>query len=237
MRVAGLIAINFLREQRWVLVALVSSVIVLSSLASWDTPSIALEDVLYFLKQQALYGVAFAVFLASAAIHNDRRSRRILAVLSKGIERREYLAGLLMGVWGASFVYCIAMTLAGVVVFPRARVPQPSSWIIIVSLFCVCILTSTIALLFATMMPPLVAALASALTLGLMSAVANMLPSASIVLPVFPLLKMIVDFSPATRLRWSMALPYLLVALIEATIAWLIAAQVFESRDVAVPVE
>ena len=67
MRVAVLIAANFLREQRWVLVALVASVIVLSSLASWDTAATALDDVLYFLKQQALYGVAFSVFLASAA--------------------------------------------------------------------------------------------------------------------------------------------------------------------------
>jgi hypothetical protein len=237
MRTAVMIAVNFLREQRWVLVALVSSVIVLSSLASWDSPAIALGDVLYFLKQQALYGVAFAVFLASAAIHNDRRSRRILAVLSKGIERSEYLAGLLLGVWGASFVYCIAMTLAGVVVFPRARVPQPSSWIIIVSLFVICILTSAIALLFATMMPPLVAALCSALTLGMMSAVANVVPAAAIPLPVLPLLKMIVEFSPATRLRWSNAVPYLVVALLEAVAAWWIAARVFEARDVAVPVE
>jgi len=33
------------------------------------------------------------VFLAASALYNQRRSRRILAVLSKGIERYEYLAG------------------------------------------------------------------------------------------------------------------------------------------------
>jgi ABC-type transport system involved in multi-copper enzyme maturation permease subunit len=232
-----LIAANFLREQRWVLVALVASVIVLSALASWDTAHTALDDVLYFLKQQALYGVAFSVFLASAAIHNDRRSRRILAVLSKGITRREYLAGLLLGVWAASFVYCVAMALAGVVVFPRARVPQPSSWIIIVGLLLVSMLTSAISLLFATMMPPLLAALSTALTLGAMSAIANAIPVTAFVLPTFPILKMIVAFSPATRLRWSMALPYMIVTLVEAIVAFVLAARVFAVRDVAIPVE
>jgi len=235
MRVAGLIAANFLREQRWVLVALVASVIVLSSLASWDAT--ALDDVLYFLKQQALYGVAFSVFLASAAINNDRRSRRILAVLSKGIERGEYLAGLLAGVWGASLIYCVAMALAGVVVFPRARVPQPSSWIIIVALLLVSMLTSAISLLFSTMMPPLLAALASALTLGAMSGFVNVVPAAGLALPVFPMLKMIVAFSPATRLHWSAVLPYMFVTLLEAIVAWWIAARIFAVRDVAIPVE
>jgi hypothetical protein len=237
MRVSGLIAANFLREQRWVLVALVASVIVLSSLASWDTAATALDDVLYFLKQQALYGVAFSVFLASAAIHNDRRSRRILAVLSKGIERGEYLAGLLLGVWAASFVYCVAMALAGAVVFPRAKVPQPSSWIIIVALLLVCMLTSAIALLLATVMPPLLAALSSAIVLGTMSAIANFVPSASILVPIYPLLKMIVDFSPSTRLRWSIELPFLAATLLEAILAWVLATRIFQVRDVAVPVE
>jgi ABC-type transport system involved in multi-copper enzyme maturation permease subunit len=237
MRPSLLIAANFLREQRWVLVALVASVIVLSSLANWDRGATALEDVLYFLKQQALYGVAFAVFLASAAIHNDRRSRRILAVLSKGVERGEYLAGLLLGVWAASFIYCVAMALAGVVVFPRARVPQPSSWIIIVALLLVCMLTSAIALLLATIMPPLLAALSSAVVLGAMSAMANLFPSAALALPVFPLLKTIVDFAPGTRLRWSVELPYMAVTLVEAIVAWMLAARVFQARDVAVPVE
>jgi ABC-type transport system involved in multi-copper enzyme maturation permease subunit len=237
MQVAWLIAANFLREQRWVLVALVASVILLSSLASWDTASTRLDDVLYFLKQQALYGVAFSVFLASAAIHNDRRSRRILAVLSKGIERGEYLAGLLLGVWSASFIYCVAMALAGVVVFPRARVPQPSSWIIIVALLLVSMLTSAISLLFATLMPPLLAALATAFTLGIMSAFARLEPATGFVFPIFPLLKMIVEFSPATRLRWSMALPFLFVTLLEAVLAWWLASRVFAARDVAIPVE
>jgi ABC-type transport system involved in multi-copper enzyme maturation permease subunit len=237
MRGALLIAANFLREQRWVLVALVASVIVLSSLASWDTAATALDDVLYFLKQQALYGVAFSVFLASAAIHNDRRSRRILAVLSKGINRGEYLAGLLLGVWGASLVYCVAMALAGAVVFPRAKVPQPSSWIIIVALLLLCMLTSAIALLLSTIMPPLLAALASAVVLGTMSVLSNFFPSSALALPVYTLLKMIVEFSPATRLRWSTELPYMYVTLIEAVGAWLLATYIFQARDVAVPVE
>lgn len=237
MRAASLIAVNFLREQRWVLVVLVSSVVVLSSLASWDAPRNAIDDVLYFLKQQAMYGVAFAVFLASAAIHNDRRSRRILAVLSKGIERREYLAGLLLGVWSASFLYCIAMSLAGVVVFPRARVPQPSSWIIIVALLIACMLTSAVALFFATLMPPLLAALAAALALGVMSAIATTVSAAGIVCPIFHLLKIIVDFSPATRLHWSAELPYMFVALAEAVVLWAASAKIFALRDIAVPVE
>jgi hypothetical protein len=129
------------------------------------------------------------------------------------------------------------MALAGAVVFPRARVPQPGSWIIIVALLLTCMLTSSIALLLATVMSPLLAALATALVLGMMSAVVNLFPSAALAFPLFPLLKMIVDFSPATRLRWSVELPYLAVTLLEAILIWFLATRVFEARDVAIPVE
>lgn len=237
MRAAGLIAANLLREQRWLLVVLVLWVVLSSAAASWGDSRASIEDVLFFLKQQAMYGVAFTAFLASAAIHNERKSRRILAVLSKGIERREYLGGLLLGVCSASVIYCAAMALAGVVVFPRAHVPQPGSWIVIVTLLVISVLTSSIAMLFATIMPPFLAAIATAFTMGAMSVAAKLAPAASIVLPIYPLLRAILEFSPAYRLRWLDYLPLLIVALVEAGLVWLTAARVFAYRDVAVSVE
>jgi hypothetical protein len=70
-----------------------------------------------------------------------------------------------------------------------------------------------------------------------MSTVARFVPSTSLALPVYSLLKIIVEFSPTTRLRWSTEFPYLLATLIEAIVAWFIATRIFAVRDVAIPVE
>ena len=42
------------------------------------------DDALMIFRQLTVYSVTFGVFFGSSAIHSDQRSRRILAVLSKG---------------------------------------------------------------------------------------------------------------------------------------------------------
>jgi len=232
-----LIAGNLLREQRWLLLVLVLWIVGSTLIATAGSPVSSTDDVLFFLKQQAMYGVAFTAFLAASAVQNERKSRRILAVLSKGIERRTYLGGLLVGVFGAAILYCAAMAIAGAFVFPQARIPQPGSWIVIVMLAVTCAFTSTLALLFSTVMAPFIAVIATAITLGMLGAAVWAWPSWSVLFPVFGMLESIVEFGPGRPLSWYQAGPLLLSAVMETVVLWLLASKIFEYRDVAVPVE
>src|SRR5437899_5230366 len=89
MRVLLLIAANFLRAQRWRILVLLLWVLVLSALGLAVDVRREREDLLIIFKQLAAYAIAFAIFLGGSAIHNERKSRRILTVLSKGVGRAE----------------------------------------------------------------------------------------------------------------------------------------------------
>ncbi len=88
-----LIAFNFVREQRWPIFVLLLWVLLLAFLGLVaDIPRMR-EDLLFLFKQVAVYVVAFSIFFGGSAIYNERKSRRILAVLSKAVRREQYLSG------------------------------------------------------------------------------------------------------------------------------------------------
>src|SRR5512147_2763313 len=118
MRPALLIAGNFLRENRWPVILLFLWGVG-SGIAGALTVGSSLDDALFLLKQQAVYSVFFTVFLSASALYNQRRSRRILAVLSKGIERYEYLDGIVVGFSAVSFFYSVALGVTGAWTFAR----------------------------------------------------------------------------------------------------------------------
>src|SRR4051812_30672040 len=122
MRPVLLIALNFLRESRWAILLLLLWAGISGAAAAYSIKE-SQDDALFFLKQQAVYGVVFTAFLASSAIYNQRRSRRILAVLSKGLSRTEYLAGLEVGFLASAAVYSTAVAGVGAWVFARAGFP------------------------------------------------------------------------------------------------------------------
>ena len=98
MRAILLIAINFVREQRWPIFVLLLWVLLLAFLGLIADIQRQREDLLFIFKQVAVYVVVFSVFFGGSAIHNERKSRRILAVLSKAVGRQQYLSGLVLGV-------------------------------------------------------------------------------------------------------------------------------------------
>ncbi len=119
MRPVFLIALNFLRESRWAILLLLLWAVISGGAAAYSIKE-SQDDALFFVKQQAVYGVVFTAFLASSAIYNQRRSRRILAVLSKAVGRAEYLAGLEVGFLANAAVYSAAVAVLGAWVFARA---------------------------------------------------------------------------------------------------------------------
>jgi hypothetical protein len=230
-----LIAGNFLREQRWLIILLLGWVFASSFLLGLDQRP-AMDDSLFILRQQAVYGLAFAGFLAAAAIHNERRTRRILTVLSKGIERRHYLAGLLCGIAAIEIVYTIAMAIGGEWVLRRSEESRAGLWWMLLVLFVTAILIAAIALFFSTFLNPLLAMAASALTVAIPPALAPAMGARfPLVLPVYDLVAYIMASSLRAAASPDPAL--LAIAAVEAALFWLGAAWVFGRRDIAAAVE
>ncbi|HEY7615705.1 MAG TPA: hypothetical protein VH744_02805, partial [Terriglobales bacterium] len=98
MKPVLLIAVNFVREQRWPIFVLLLWVLLLAFLGLVTDVAREREDLLFIFKQVAVYVVAFSIFFGGSAIYNERKSRRILAVLSKAVRRQQYLSGLVLGV-------------------------------------------------------------------------------------------------------------------------------------------
>ena len=236
MRTALLIAANFTREQRWPILVLLLWVLVMSGLGlAWDVRRDR-EDLLFMFKQLALYGIAFAVFFGSSAIHNERKSRRILAVLSKGVRRGEYVFGLLMGIVFALFLYCFCMGVTGSWVLGQGGFSVPLLWFLMLCFLAACVLAGAVAVLFSTFMPPLFATLGSAFVLGFPVAAAVVLGGNwGYVIPLSPLLRLFLNagFGMSWRADW---IP-LALALAESVVFWLLASWIFAQRDVAVALD
>ena len=236
MRSALLIAGNFAREQRWPILVLLLWVLVMSALGLiWDVHHDR-EDLLFMFKNLAVYGLAFAFYFGTSAIHNERKSRRILAVLSKGVERREYVFGLLLGIVFTLFLYCFCMGLTGSWVLGQGGFSISRLWFLMFCFLAVCVLAAAVAVLFSTFMPPLFATLASAFALGFPIATSMMLGhSWAYLIPVYPLLDLFLkaSFVIEERPSWTP----LLLAWIETAVFSLLASWIFAQRDVAVALD
>ncbi len=236
MRQVALIAINFVREQRWPILVLMLWVVLLAILGLvWD-PHRAREDFLFIFKQLGVYGVAFAVFFGASAIHNERKTRRILAVLSKGVSRTQYISGLLIGIAVAVAIFSISMGVTGSWVLGEAGARAGQIWSLIVCLMLACVLSAAVAVLFSTLLNPLFATLATAITLGVPAVAALHFGSRwARAIPAYSLLDQLLQFS----FTKSSATPRSLMALavLESIALWLCASWIFSQRDVAVAVD
>jgi hypothetical protein len=232
---ALLIAANFLREQRWFVLFLLLYVAMLSLVYVLNPPT-DLRDLLVLLKQLAGFAVLFSLSIVSGALQQERRSRRILAVLSKGITRREYMAGFLLGGITISAIYAAGMLVSAWGLQHRMEFPlQPLLSLIAITLVA-CVATNTIALLFATFLHPLFAMAATALAVAVPFALAHSFAAGAMnTLPVAALLDSIASFSFARS--WSVPWGAIWLALLQGVVFWMAAAWIFSKRDIAVATE
>lgn len=237
MRPVMLIAINFVREQRWPILVLLLWVLLLAFLGLTTSAAHEGEDLLFVFKQVALYVVAFSVFFGSSAIYNDRRSRRILSVLSKALERPQYLSGLVLGIAIASAIHCFALGLTGSWTLGEAGFPVGEVWFLMLCLVAACALAGTVALMFSTFLNPFFAAGATAAAMGLPPALSYVLGVSQLayVIPVYPLAATVLksSFSSPERASW---LPIVLAGF-ETLVFWLLSAKIFSYVDIAVSVD
>ena len=235
MRPVLLIAGNFAREQRWPLFFLLLWVLGWALFGLLD-PERGPEDALMIFRQLAVYSVTFGVFFGSSAIQADQKSRRVLAVLSKGISRGQYIMGLLAGMALVLGIFCSCMGFTGTWLLGRFGLSLSSLWFGMLALWTACLLTASLTLALSTFLPPLFAAIATGTLAGIPALLAFRGDVVSkLVIPVYGLVEPLIgsEFAP----RWHIS-PLLVVAgWIETAVFWMVATWIFSRRDLAVTAE
>jgi hypothetical protein len=193
------------------------------------------EDVLFLFKQVAAYGLAFAVFFGASAIHNERKTRRILSVLSKSVGRAQYIGGLLCGIVFAVSIFCFAMALTGTWMLAAVGFPIARVWFLMLALMIASVLAAAVAVLFSTFLNPLFATLSAIAVMAIPAAAVWIDPRWASSIPVFSLVELLIraTFSEKWTPQWSL----LLLGLLESGVCWLAASWVFSRRDIAVAID
>jgi ABC-type transport system involved in multi-copper enzyme maturation permease subunit len=235
MKAVLLIAINYVREQRWPIFVLLLWILLLAFLGLGDV-SRQREDLLFIFKQVAVYVIVFSIFFGGSAIYNERKTRRILAVLSKAVSRQRYISGLMLGVIMACAIYCLSLGITGSWTLGQSGFPMSRVWFLMACVIAACMLAGAVALMFSTFLNPYFAAGATAGVLGL-PAVASYAGHTHLgyVVPVYTLIDVVMESSfkaPGSPL-W---LPIWL-ALAETLAFWVLAAGIFTRVDIAVALE
>ncbi len=236
MRPVALIAMNFVREQRIFLILLVAYVLLggVAILIAGERP--ATEDVLFLVKQHASYAIFFGIALASSAIYNERKSRRILAVLSKAVTRREYLAGLILGSSSVLWIYLVALTAGGAALFLASGLSLRDLFAAVLMAAIATLLAASITIFYCTFLHPWLALTATMLTLTVPPLFSiHFGESANMAVPAFELMREIFAWSADSAIHVNAFA--VTITVVEIAALWLVAARIFSYRDVAVAVE
>jgi ABC-type transport system involved in multi-copper enzyme maturation permease subunit len=232
-----LIAINFVREQRWPILVLLLWVLLLAFLGLTTEAARQRDDLLFVFKQVAVYVVAFSVFFGCSAIQNERRSRRILSVLSKAVSRQQYLSGLVLGITIACAIYCFALGMTGSWTLGEAGFPALQVWFLMLCLIAACTLAGTVSLMFSTFLNPFFAAGATAAVMILPALLSRTqgLYYLAYAMPVSTLATTVLSssFGSPGEVSW---LPIVLAG-VETLVFWFLSARIFSYVDIAGSVE
>ena len=228
-----LLGLNFLREQRWGLIVLVAYLLVFGG--AFQVGGASAEDFSVLLRSLGSYGVAFAGLMAASALHNERRTRRVLSVLSKGITRAEYLAGALCGIMLALGIYSVGLGLMGTWGALRVHTPLAPSWELAGLFLLTFFIAASVGQFFSTFLHPMLAISAAALLLSAEVLLgSHAAPAVQPLIPAYALYLSLLQFSPAAI---SVAGKTILMALAHAAAFWVASCVVFSLRDVSAAVE
>ncbi|MBZ5506316.1 MAG: hypothetical protein LAO78_12725 [Acidobacteriia bacterium] len=234
MRAIFLIGVNFARTQ-WIALAVMSAYVLgIGGVYRLHTQS---DEVLFFLRWHAGYAIFLATMLAIPAFQMERKTRRILAVLSKGIHRWQYVGGLLCGCAMISAFFCLLIGGTAAWLGQEGGIATDGLGPVMLALFFCCVASAATGLFFAAFLHPLLAMAATSIALALPLAVDQAGGHAPWALfPVAGLFRML-----WTTFRFRPAADGLLVltvvAIGEALLFWIAAALVFARRDVTISPE
>jgi hypothetical protein len=233
MKAIWTIGIEFARQQRVILIIFASWIIGFDFLIAFFHRGDDFSDIAAIFTQQCIYGIAFTVFLSSSVLHTERNSRRVLAMLSKGITRAEYLAAHILGIMLLATLYFVSAGLLFWLIHHSFGISVYVAETMTAGIFAA-LLATTVSLVFGTWLHPLIAAV---LTIFMLTVPMLFLghSEALVVSPVAYFLR--ASFSFDHSQGWTGPWSYWSIALLETAAAWLAAALIFEQQDVAVPTE
>ena len=235
MRPVLLLGWNYLREQRVFIIVLS---IYLAAGTGWlalapERPDV--DDLTFIVKQQAEYAIVFGLFMTSGAIFTDRRTRRILLVLSKGIDRAEYLAGVYLGSVMALTGYLFLSWLASAMLLKRVGVAWTALAGVMIAALIATLLSSAVALFYSTLMHPVLAVGAAVFTMSLPHVLATAFPILDAVMPAYAISGAILKWVPSLPL--AIPLHFLVIGTVEIGIFLMLANFAFRGRDLALTVD
>jgi len=234
MRAIVLIGINFVRTQ-WIALAVMSAYVL--GIGGVYRVHTQRDEILFFLRWHAGYAIFFATMIAIPALQTERKTRRILAVLSKGIHRWQYLGGLLCGCAMISALFCLLIGGTAAWLGQQGRIPTDGLAAIMLLLFCCCLLAASVGLFFATFLHPLLATAATSTVLALPLIFLQFgLPMAWAFFPAGALFRTLWTSFQFRSLGNSLN-PLIVSAISQALLFWVAAALVFARRDVTISPE
>ncbi len=157
-----LIAATFVRSQWLVITIMAAYLLGISGIFAMHQQR---TEVAFFLQWHSFYVLFLGMMVAIPALQNERKTRRIIAVLSKGIHRWEYLAGILCGCAFISGVLCLLVAEITLWLCRQGSYPTGSIPPLVIALFTCCIAASAVGLFFSIFLHPLLATIASSATL------------------------------------------------------------------------
>src|SRR5260370_26714364 len=161
-----LIAGNFVRQRRWFVLIYPLLAIAFALMMVLAENSVDPAVLQAYCFQLSIYAVTIATLLACEAEFNERKSRRVLGVLSKGIERRDYLAGLLAGVFISCGLFLAGAMLGTLWIASKLSLPWTPVFEAVLLMWLACCLIAAITTFLATFLHPLLAVLGAAVLAG-----------------------------------------------------------------------
>lgn len=223
-----LLARNFIRQNRWLLLAFVLWPFLLGTFVWFPQHHANKNEVLEIVQQEVFYGVAVVAFLASSAVYNETRSRRIVGVLSKGISRGQYLSGLLLACAFFGLIYFAAAASSVIWLLGPSGSTFAACVCLIAQGFGAAFWASALSLFIATFLHPfLAAAIAGSMAFA---PLAMRKPNAAIASAAMLM-------NSAGGLAAHIDGRAILAAFIEGSVFMFIAIGIFSNRDVTLAIE
>jgi hypothetical protein len=234
MQAIFLIGINFVRTQ-WIALAVMSVYVI--GIGGVYRVHTQREEILFFLRWHAGYAIFFTTMIAIPALQTERKTRRILAVLSKGIHRWQYLGGILCGCAMISAIFCLLIGGTAAWLGQQGGIATSGLGSVTLALFCCCIAAASTGLFFATFLHPLLATAATSAVLALPLAFARTSwPAPTVLFPVATLFRSLwttFQFQPTMIGTGSI----IAGAIAQTLILWIAADAIFARRDVTISPE
>lgn len=235
MRAILIIGMNFLRTQGLIVLIMVTY---LAGMAGVFLHNQRTQEVRFFLQLHSFYVIFIAMLVAVPAVYAERKTRRVVAVLSKGIHRWQYLGGVLLGCAMISAIFCALVGGISLTLSLRGGYPVAGLGGFVVVLFVCSVMSSAIGLFFGTFLHPLLATAAASTTLALPFLVRQAgVHLSGTLFPASWLADSIVNFEFGAEVGAGKFVAIAAMAVGMTILFWIASAMIFARRDVTIAPE